>query len=326
MNKHFFKYHWHGILIWGSSLIIILLSLFTDIFMPKEGNLIPEIVWFLGAIVVLLSLIYQLIYSIKIFNGMGEMNESLAKLADVLEKNRSELKQIDNNTRLSEVAKSIASRDIDMQSLRESVYEKLQQQKFDAAYEIIKEIEVHPQYKQLAIQLNDQVHKYQNATDHERENQIISHIEKFLEAHEWTKAGNQIEKLIWAYPDSQRAKSMRTKLLDMKNQRKTVLLKAWDDAIKRQDTDRSLEILKELDLYLTPSEANALQEAARDVFRNKLHNLGVRFSLAVSEKNWDVAFDTGKEIVENFPNSKMAEEIRPRLSILRQRVKEQQTA
>ncbi len=327
MDKQFFKDHWHGVLIWGSALVIIILSTLTDVFMPEQGRLIPEIVWFIGAVLIILGLTYLLIYAVKISQGIKQNNEALIAIADALEKNRSELKQIDQNTMLSEVAKSIASRDVDTQALRDAVYEKLHQQKFDTTYEIIDEIEKHPQYKLLAVQLRDQAQKYQNATDQERENQIISHIEKLLDAHEWTKAGKQIEKLIWAYPNSERAKSMRQKLVDMKNERKAILLKAWDDAIKRQDTDRSLEILKELDLYLTPNEASALQEAAKDVFRNKLHNLGVQFSLAVSEKNWQVAFDTGKEIVENFPNSRMAKEIRARMDALKERAREQkQTA
>jgi hypothetical protein len=118
---------------------------------------------------------------------------------------------------------------------------------------------------------------------------------------------------------------MRQKLLDKKQERKKILLTTWDDAVKRQDTDRSLEILRELDLYLTPNEGLALQEAARDVFRNKLHNLGVQFSLAVSEKRWSKAVETGRQITHDFPNSRMAEEIREKWDVLKQKVAQQAT-
>ncbi|MGA1980808.1 MAG: hypothetical protein ABSG99_09685, partial [Sedimentisphaerales bacterium] len=84
-----------------------------------------------------------------------------------------------------------------------------------------------------------------------------------------------------------------------------------------QATDRSLEILRDLDQYLTPNEGLALQEAARDVFRTKLHNLGVQFSLAVSGRQWAKALETGNEIIRDFPNSRMAEEIREKLDILK---------
>jgi hypothetical protein len=116
---------------------------------------------------------------------------------------------------------------------------------------------------------------------------------------------------------------MRQILHDKKQERKRILLAAWDDAITHQETDRSLEILKELDQYLTPNEALALQEAASDVFRTKLHNLGVQFSISVTEKRWTDALDIGQQIINNFPNSKMSEEIRSKLHVLKQNVQMQ---
>ena len=104
-----------------------------------------------------------------------------------------------------------------------------------------------------------------------------------------------------------------------------MLLNLWDDAVKREATDRSLEILRELDIYLTPNEGLALQEAARDVFRNKLHNIGVQFSIAVSGRKWQKALDAGQQIIREFPNSRMAQEIRERLDALKERVRETTT-
>jgi hypothetical protein len=113
---------------------------------------------------------------------------------------------------------------------------------------------------------------------------------------------------------------LRRKLLIKREERKKVLLNAWDDAVNRRATDRSLEILKELDLYLTPQEAVTLQEAARDVFKDKLHNLGVQFSLAISGEQWDKALEIGRQIIHDFPNSRMSEEIREKMDVLKQKV------
>jgi len=73
-------------------------------------------------------------------------------------------------------------------------------------------------------------------------------------------------------------------------------------------------------MYLTPNEALALQEAAKDVFRTKLHNLGVQFAMAVSDKQWNSALDIGQQIIKDFPNSRMCGEIREKLHVLRQNV------
>jgi hypothetical protein len=112
-------------------------------------------------------------------------------------------------------------------------------------------------------------------------------------------------------------------LVEKKEERKKILLAAWEDAVQQHETDRSLEILKELDHYLTPNEALALRETASDVFKEKLHTLGARFSLLVTEKQWTSALDIGQQIVEEFPNSKMAEEIRTKMDVLRQNVQMQ---
>jgi hypothetical protein len=110
-------------------------------------------------------------------------------------------------------------------------------------------------------------------------------------------------------------------LRERKAFQKSELLAEWDMAVREKDTDRGLEILKELDLYLTPTEALALRESAATVFKTKLHNLGVEFSVAITEQNWVKALQTGRDIVQNFPNSRMASEIRGKMDILQERAK-----
>jgi phage terminase small subunit len=299
--------------------VVVLLAVFTDILRGPRVATSPGFVWKLGCLTVLITLVATLTAVLRIFNVIRENDKKLERIAGDVEKSREVLLQINQNTRLSETAKAIASRDADRQSLREAVFDKLQQKDFAAAGEVIDEIAHSAEYRELANQLRVEADKYRDATDTERVNQVIANIEKLFESFQWAKASARIEKLIEVFPDSEKAKAMRQKLLDKKEERKKVLLNAWDDAVKRQVTNRSLEILQELDMYLTPNEGLALQEAARDVFRNKLHNLGVQFSLAVSSKQWDKALKTGEQIMRDFPNSRMSEEIREKLDILKQK-------
>jgi hypothetical protein len=315
---------WRFVIIPIALIAVVLLIVLADIFLPPQvGGRILHFAWLLTALVLSATVILILSKTFKILNSLSENGTKLEKITETLEKNRSVLTQINQNTRLSEAAKAIAFRDADMQSLRETVFDKLQQQDFDTTYEIIDEIARRVEYKGLAEQLRTQANNYRDATDAERVNQVIAHIEKLFESSQWAKASTQIERLIRDFPKSENAKAMRQKLLDKKEERKKILLNAWDDAIKRQATDRSLEILRELDLYLTPNEGLALQEAAKDVFRNKLHNLGVQFSLAVSGKQWEKAIEAGEQIIRDFPNSKMAEEIHEKWDILKQKVEQQ---
>jgi hypothetical protein len=299
---------------------VAILTVFTDIFQKSETNLLRQLVFMLGGLVFLSALLTMLSRVFKILDALRDNSAKLEEVTGALEKISAGLTQINHSTRVSETAKMIAFRDADRQSLREAVFDKLQQQDFDGANEIIDEIAKRPEYQELTEQLRAQAERYHDATDHERLNQLIAHIEKLLDDCQWARASAQIEGLIKSCPDSEQAKAMRQTLLDKKQERKRILLAAWDDAVQRQETDRSLEILKELDLYLTPNEGLALQEAARDVFRTKLHNLGVQFAIAVTEKQWTSALDIGQQIVNDFPNSKMSEEIRGKMGVLRQNV------
>ncbi|MGA2171773.1 MAG: hypothetical protein ABSG82_02000 [Sedimentisphaerales bacterium] len=300
-------------IIYGVIIVIVLLAF---IFGTRQDGTMPPAVWLLVVVLLMIPLTIILMASLKMMDVVDDSNSKLEKVTDELEKIRQVVIQVNQCSHLSESAKVIAFRDSDTQTLRDAVFDKLQQKDFEAAYEIIDEIAHRTGYSKLAEQLHIQADKYRDATDAERMNQLIAHIEKHLDDHQWAKASVQIERLIKEYPASEKALALRQRLIEKKDERKKILLNAWDDAVKRQATDRSIEILRELDQYLTPNEGLALQEAARDVFRNKLHNLGVQFSLAISGGQWAKALETGMEIIRDFPNSRMAEEIREKIDIL----------
>ena len=314
------QFRWYIILVCLGTAVVATTVILGTIYPGRQADWTLQIVWLAVNVGILIAIVRILLTVLKKLDALAEDGARLEKIAGTLEKNRSVLSQINHAGKLSETAKSIAYRDADRQSLREAVFDKLQQQDFDATFQIIDEISCCRAYETLAEQLRAEANRYRDATDRERENQVIAHIERLFETHQWTRASAMIERLIVDYQNSEKAKAMRQTLFDKKQERKKILLAAWDDAVKRQDTDRSLEILKELDLYLTPNEGLALQEAARDVFKNKLHSLGVRFSLAVSEKKWRKAMRTGRDIIHDFPNSKMAGEIREKIDILKQKI------
>jgi len=314
------------VIVYGVSALVVVTGLIvfaSNIFETSQAGEIPQVLWF--GIVVILWVTFLLMLSriSKILDALGENNTKLERIAEALEKNRSVLAEIEQKVRLSDAAKSITFGDADKRSLREAVFDKLEQRDFVAAYEIIDEVASRTGYKELAKQLREQANKYRDTTGNEKIKQAITDVERLFQNHEWAEASAQIEELIKAYPNCKEAKTLRSKLLAKKEERKKILLTSWEDAVQRRATDRSLEILKELDTYLSPNEGLALQEAAKDVFKTKLHNLGVQFSLAVSGKNWAKAIEVGEQITRDFPNSKVAEELRAKLDVLKQKLAQQ---
>jgi hypothetical protein len=303
-----------GLMILGAA--VACLVFFTNIFEKSSLASILQLIW----VVIAFVLILMLSKLLRILDVLQENSTKLEMMIEAFGKSRSILEQINEGIRFSDTAKSILYRDADRRWLREAVLEKLKQQGIETAHKLIEEIACRGGYKEFAEQLRQEVGSRQDATTHEQMKQTMADIDKLLEAHDWARASVQIEKLIGAYPQSTETKALRHKLSEKMEARKKVLLTAWDDAVQRGATDRSLEILKELDQYLTPNEGLALQEAAKDVFKNKLHNLGVQFSLAVSSRNWAHAVEVGEQITRDFPNSKMADEIREKMDLLRQKI------
>jgi hypothetical protein len=105
----------------------------------------------------------------------------------------------------------------------------------------------------------------------------------------------------------------------LQEEHKQELRLEWDEAVRRNDTDRAIDVLKELDQYLSAAEVQALQSSARDVFKEKLLQLGVQFRFAVTEKRWSDALATGLELIRDFPKARMATEVREAMDTLRER-------
>jgi outer membrane protein assembly factor BamD (BamD/ComL family) len=269
----------------------------------------------LYAVFVVLLLMFEAVRSLK------DTGEKLDNSTEMLTRQNTLLLQISQGMRLSDTAKEIVFRDDEQMELGEAALNKLHQHDFEDAEAMIAAMAEQPKYRELATRLKRMADKYRSATEEGRINQVVAHIEELFEQYLWAQATVQIENFIKTFPHSDKAKTMPARLRERKDRHKRELLADWDMAIRNKDTDRGLEILKELDLYLTPAEALALQESAATVFRTKLHNLGVDFSVAVTEKNWRTAFELGKEIVQSFPNSRMAAEIRSKMDILQDRAR-----
>ncbi len=313
---------WYLVVIYLAILAIILLTFFSDVFKTEQPGDIPQIVWLSGGILLMFASIIILAKTIKMSALLEETIARLDKIAAAQEKERTTPEQITQSLHLSEPAKTVINRDADTAAIRRAVLDKMQNNDKQAAVRLIDDLAAAGQHEELVGQLRNEVKNFIAVSDQKEEDHIIANIESLLDEYQWAKASVQIENFIKTFPNSPQAGQLRQKFLDKKEDRKKVLLTLWDEAVKRQATERSLEILRELDMYLTPNEGLALQEAARDVFRTKLHNIGVRFSIAVSGKQWQNAFEAGQEIIREFPNSRMAQEIRERIDVLKERARE----
>ena len=245
---------------------------------------------------------------------MRDLNESIARQASLLQ-------SIGENTRISDSAKSLAHRDQEMDALRVAIRSDLRNQNWEAGATLIDEMERRFGGKEETDRFREELDDVRNEAIEAKLNEAIEMIESHFQSFDWARAQSEIDRLLLALPDNAQVSSLQDRMKMRKEEHKTELLAAWDDAVRRSDTDLAIDILKELDQYLSPAEAKTIQASARDVFKEKLLQYGVQFRFAVNEKRWQDALSVGLELIREYPNARMANEVRDVLDTLRERAR-----
>ncbi len=241
------------------------------------------------------------------------------QLISTLENQNKLLESLRDVASLSDAAKQVAYRAKDLEALRKAIQEDLGRGDFEAATMLVNEMERRFGYALEADKIREQINDKSRAAIDQRVADTVEHVELLLTRYEWDDANRESARLLRLFPTHPEARRLPEKIAIARDGHKRELLKLWKEAVAKDDLDRSLELLHELDQYLSSAEAEAYKESARDVFRKKLQQLGVQFALHVHDKNWHEALKIGRQITDEFPNSRMAAEVRERLPILEEK-------
>ena len=312
----------------GVGLLVILVGLmFTGEFGPwlwLRSNLLPA-----GILAGLCIVVAFFIFLWNVVNLLlkleGNSFRSYGVLRDLqaaAEKEEGHLKVIAENVQVSDAVRAIMHRSRERTALRMAINEEIIRGDWEAAYALVDQLQQRHGYSNEAARLRAEVDRSRQLDTAERLHDTIEKVKRFMESQDWDRARRGMDRLMAEYPSNVEVQELPKYYARARNDHKRRLLKEWDQAVQRNEVDRGIALLRELDQYLTPNEAAALEESARGVFRAKLHNLGVQFSIAVSSQDWQVAIKTGEEIMGEFPNSRMASEVRDRMHLLMKRAEQ----
>jgi uncharacterized protein YqgQ len=218
---------------------------------------------------------------------------------------------------LSDQAKSLIYYEQEIEAFRETVNAMLLKQDYQSAEAMIARMEKQFGLVEEASRMRDEVTSYRQKTVSDKLDSAVERIDDILSRQQWAQAKREAERLAAMFPDNDRVRELPARIQGAWNDYKRQLLKDYGEAVRINDVERSIDLLKELDRYLTPQEGAALSESARGVFKAKLHNLGVQFAISVTDRQWTDAVATGEQIMAEFPNSRMAREVGAKLDLLR---------
>jgi hypothetical protein len=218
---------------------------------------------------------------------------------------------------LSDKAKSLLYREKEILAVREAVHHELMRQQYASAEAMIDSIENDLGYTEEAQRLRQEVTQSREATIDEKIDAAISRIMSLLDEQQWVRARRETSRILKLFPENEKIAALPKRIIDAKTAYKKRLLQEYGEAVRKNDIDRGMDLLRELDRYLTPEEGAALQESARGVFKARLRQLGVQFAISVNDQKWEEAVSAGEEIIREFPNSRMAQEVRGKLEAMK---------
>jgi hypothetical protein len=263
---------------------------------------------------------------VKIESHSNRQYNQTLDLCDLINKQSNILLTIAAGSRISEATKSITNRGEDREALRGAIREELAREDWEAALNLVEQMEKRFGYQDEAERLREQVVGERTERMRERLNEALQRVDGHWTAFEWDQARQEIERLRRVLPDDKRVARLPEDQLRRREARKKELLAAWEAAVRQTDglegemgVDQAISVLKELDPYLTRDEARQLEESARGVFKAKLVQLGMQFEYYVKDHRWRDALEVGIQITDEFPNSRMAREVQAMEGALRQR-------
>ena len=220
---------------------------------------------------------------------------------------------------LSEGAKRVLHRREERELLRRAIEQDIQAEDWDAAMVLVKELAERFGYRADAEEFRARVERVRAQNLDRKVIEALATLDEMIRARQWTEAYAEAARIHRLYPDSHRVDGLRERVDEARKRYRKVLERRFLIAAQRDEVDLAMTMLKELDQYLTPAEGEQFQEVARGVISKSRENLGVRFKLMVQDHHWREAVDVGEQIIDEFPNTRMAQEVRDLLPVLRER-------
>lgn len=236
------------------------------------------------------------------------------------------LRSMNDRMLLSDQAKRIAYRERDREAMRQAVIEDLEKRDYDAALALVNEmIEAYGLHSE-ASQLRHDIMEAQSRQHQAAVDEAMQRIDQIISRHDWDAAKREANALVRRYPNEARVVELPERIEQARIDRKHELEREFLRAAQRDQFDHAMDVLTELDRYLDPGEAERYRETAREVIGQRRQNIGMRFKLSVHDHDFVSALNVGQQIINEFPNTKMAEEVRQMMPVLRQRATEQRAA
>ena len=232
---------------------------------------------------------------------------------------RALLEGIHERLLVSETAKRVAYRVEDIRLLRETIEADLSRKDFDAAMVLLNLMSETYGRLEEAEKFRERIESARDQEIQKRVGHEVERLDAMLERDEFDRALMQAARIRRLFPTVQSVSSIDAMVNAAWGRHKHELEREFRAAAEKDDVPRAMQLLEQIDREFTHEEGLRIQDVARQVISKRRENLRVQFEMAVHDQEWGHALAVGEEIMAEFPNTKMADEVRDRIDLLRER-------
>lgn len=229
------------------------------------------------------------------------------------------LAQIYENSMLSDNAKRVIFREREIAMLREAIEHDIAKGDYGAALTLCDDIANLFGQRETAEKFRQEIEHARREHYEAEIAQSVQRLDNHLRQRDWAKVHQEAARIRRLYPDSHILHEIDHRIEAARMEHKNDLEARFLQAAQHEDVEQAMDLLRELDRYLTQDEAEQYREVAQGVVSKHRDNLGVQFKLAVNDHRWAEAAQIGETIMNEFPNTKMADEVRSMIDLIRTR-------
>jgi hypothetical protein len=287
-------------------------ALVASILMIRKGE---SLAGFIGVALVLTLLPVAIVLIVRWVHGSSRGTSNSGDLEAL----QSELQRLVAQSQLSDDAKQVLFRQHERDMLKRAIEDDITNQDWDGAMVLVNRLANRFGALQLSEEYRQRIERARFETTNQAVIAAVAQVENLMAAGHWDAAIAEAQKVQRLFPSVTKVANLDHRVIAVRMTHKQELERSFFLAAQEGKADEAMERLRQLDQYLTPEEAEPLREMARGVIGKARDNLGAQFKLALQDKQWNSAAEIGEKIIAQFPNSRMAGEVRDVIDGIRQR-------
>jgi len=250
-----------------------------------------------------------------------ERVDQAEKMQSGLHNLRDAIQLLQENIVLSDDARRVLNRKKEGELLRAAIEEDIRTGDHDAAMVLVRELAERFGYRNDAELFRSRIEAARSSTVHTEINNAILGLDTMIAERRWEGALTEAARISRVFHESHAVEGLRHRVESARMRYKEDLEHRFLQAAHAGEAERAMGLLREMDEYHSDQEAARFLEVARGVIGQARENLGAQFKLALHDKAWDRAEQVGQRIIEEFPNTRMAEEVRGMIDTIRERAR-----